>query len=66
MNRELLRSLLLPAMRQQLVDSAVELRRQPRQNVFQISIRIKAIDIGALNQTHRGSGTLPRSLAACK
>jgi hypothetical protein len=51
MNRELARSLLLPAMRQQLVDSAVELRRQPRENVFQIGIRVKAIDIGALKKS---------------
>ena len=49
----------LPAMRQQFVDLVVLVRRQTSQNIFQVSIRIMPIELGALNQTHHRSGPLP-------
>jgi hypothetical protein len=39
-------------MGQQLADSAIALRRQAGQHIFQIGIRIVPIELGTLDQTH--------------
>ena len=56
----------LPAMRQQLLYSVVLLGWKASQNIFQVSIRIMPIELGALNQTHHRSGPLPCTKRACK
>lgn len=42
----------LPSMRQQLITLTRPLRRQPRENVLQISIRFMPIQPRSLDQTH--------------
>jgi len=49
-------------MRKQLLDLTGSLRRQPRQNIFEISIRIMPIDARGLDQAHDCS----RPLAAAQ
>lgn len=42
-------------MRQQFFDAAVGQRRQPREHILQIGIRIMPIEPGRLDQAHHGS-----------
>lgn len=42
----------LPAMGQQLLDPAIELCRQPRENVFQVGEGVVPIELGRLQQAH--------------
>ena len=42
----------LPAVREQLVDSAGQVRRQPRENVLHVGMRIMPIELDRLNQAH--------------
>ena len=44
----------LPLMRQQFLNVAILLRRQTHQDIFQIGVRIVAIELGRLNQAHDG------------
>ena len=53
-------------MRQQFFDLVVLVRRQASQHIFQIGIRIMSVELGALNQTHHRSRTLPRTQGACE
>lgn len=53
----------LPAMRQQLLDPAVQLRRQSREHVFQVGPRLMPVELGRLQQAHHHRGPLPRQLA---
>lgn len=39
-------------MRQQLADPACSLRRQPRQHIFQVGVRIMSVRSGRLDQAH--------------
>lgn len=48
-----------PLMRQQLVNLACSLRRQPRQHILEISIRIMPVDARRLDQTHDRPARLP-------
>ena len=50
-----------PAMREQLFDQIVFIRRQPRKNVLQISIRIMPIELGALDSAHHSRCPLARA-----
>ncbi len=50
-----------PAMRQQLADHAVALRRQAGQHIIEIGIRIMPVELCTLNQTHDGRTTLART-----
>jgi transposase len=50
-----------PTMGQQLADSAIALRRQAGQHIFQIGIRIMPIELGTLDQTHDGRTALART-----
>lgn len=51
-------------MRQQLVESAVEQRRQSLQHVTQVGPGIMPVHARRLHQAHHDGGTLPRKLAA--
>jgi hypothetical protein len=51
-------------MRQQLFDQIVSVRRQPRQNVFQISVGVMPIELGALDQTYHSRRSLARTQRA--
>lgn len=53
-------------MRQQLTDTAVGPGRQPVHHILEIGIRIKAVELGRLDQAHDGSGSLPSPQAARK
>lgn len=46
-------------MGQQLFNLAVLVRRQARQYIFEVGIRIMSIETGTLNQAHDGGRTLP-------
>ena len=48
----------LPAMREQLVDSAVQVRWQSREHVFQICPRVVTVHLGRLDQAHDDGGAL--------
>ncbi len=39
-------------MRQQLVNPAVHVHRQPRQHIFQVSMRVVPVELGRLDQAH--------------
>ncbi len=54
----------LPPMRQQLLDLAVQLRRQSREHVLQISPWLVAVELGRLQQAHHHRGPLAGQLAA--
>jgi len=54
----------LPPMRQQLFDPAVQLRRQPRQHVLQVSPGIVPIELGRLQQAHHHRSAFAGQLAA--
>jgi len=53
----------LPAMRQQLLDPAVQLRRQSGEHVFQVGPRLMPVELGRLQQAHHHRCPLPRQLA---
>ncbi len=48
----------LPVVGQEFMDLAGLLRRQPFQHVFQVGMRLMAVQLGALNQAHDGGGAL--------
>lgn len=48
-------------MRQQFLDPAVRVRRQARENIFQIGVRIVPIELGRLDQAHHGGSALART-----
>ena len=48
----------LPLVGQQLIDPAVQLRRQPGQHVLEISPRLMPIELGRLQQAHHHGGAL--------
>jgi len=54
----------LPAVRQQLLDPAVQLRGQPREHVLQVGPRLMPVELGRLQQTHHHRRALARQLAA--
>ena len=56
----------LPAMRQQLLDSAVQLRRQSREHVLEVGPRVSPVELGRLQQAHHDRGSLAGQLAADK
>src|SRR5436190_7233790 len=41
----------LPTMGQQLLDSAVQLRRQPREHVLEVGPRVSPVELGRLQQS---------------
>ena len=51
-------------MRQQLVDTAVEVARQARELVFQVRPRVVTVHPGGLHQAHDDSGALAGEFAA--
>ena len=55
---------LLPPVRQQLLDPAVQLRGQSREHVFQVGPRLVPIELGRLQQAHHYRGALVGQLAA--
>ena len=59
-DRQLSRDARPPAMRQQLLDPAGRLRRQPCQHVLEVCIRVMPVELGRLNQAHHRCGTLSR------
>ena len=48
-------------MRQQLIDLAVLVGRQPSQHILEVDIGVMPIHAGRLNQTHDGARPLPGS-----
>ena len=56
----------LPAMRQQFGDQMVFVRGQTLQHIFEISVRVMPIELGALNQAHDRSRTLAGSQGTCE
>ena len=48
------------------MDFAVRLCRQPRQDIFEVSEGIVAIELGGLDQAHDGGGTFSGAQAAGK
>ena len=53
-------------MRQQLVDTAVQVARQAREHVLEVGPRVVAVHPGGLHQAHDDSGTLAGEFAACE
>ena len=53
-------------MREQLVDSAVQVRGQPRENVLQVRPRIVPLHLCRLHQTHDDGGALTSKFTAGK
>jgi len=62
--RRLRSDLRLPAMREQFVDSAVQVRWQPRKHVFQIRPRIVTVHLCRLHQAHDDRGALAGQFTA--
>ena len=56
----------LPPVGQQLLDSAVELRRQPGENVLEVGPRVMPAQLGRLQQAHHHCGALAGQLTAYK
>ena len=54
----------LPLVGQQLVDPAVQLRRQPRKHVLEVRPGLMSVELGRLQQTHHDRRPLTRQLAA--
>src|SRR5437762_681672 len=54
----------LPAMRQQFVDLAVQLRGQPREHVLEVGPGVSPVELGRLQQAHHHRGALAGQLAA--
>src|SRR5438105_1981933 len=54
----------LPAVGQQLLDPAVQLRGQPREHVLEVDPRLVAIELGRLQQAHHDSSALAGQLAS--
>ena len=54
----------LPAMRQQLVDTAVQVAGQARKHVLEVGPRVVTMHPGGLHQAHDDSGALAGELAA--
>ena len=54
----------LPPVGQQLLDSAVQLRGQPREDVLQVSPRLVSVELCALKQTDYDGSTLACQLAS--
>ena len=54
----------LPLVWQQLLDPAVQLRRQPGQHVLELGPRLVPIELGRLQQAHHHRSALTRQLAA--
>jgi hypothetical protein len=46
-------------MRQQFTDASSRMRRQAREDVLQIGIRIVPVELGRLNQAHVAAARLP-------
>ena len=53
-------------MRQQLVNPAVHVRRQPREHIFQVRMWVMPVELGRLNQTHGRRRSLPAAQRARK
>jgi hypothetical protein len=53
-------------MRQQLVDRAGSMRWQAHQYVFEVGVRIMAIELGGLDQTHDGGSALACHQRSCE
>ena len=56
----------LPAMRQEFGDQMVFMRGQTLQQIFEISVRIMPIELGALNKAHDRSRPLAGPQRACE
>ena len=56
----------LPAMREQLVDSAVQMGRWPRENVLQVRPWVMTMHLCRLHQTHDDGGALAGKFTASK
>src|SRR5664280_3930610 len=54
----------LPPVGQQLLDPTVQLRRQAREDVFQVGPRVVPVELGRLQQAHHHSGPLAGQLTA--
>src|SRR5947209_20619053 len=50
-----------PTVRQQFANTARALRGQPLKDVFEVTVRIVAVEPGGLNQAHDRRGTLSRA-----
>jgi len=54
----------LPLMRQQLPDSAVQLRRQSGEHILEVGPRVVPIELGRLQQIHHHCGALAGQFTA--
>ena len=53
-----------PLMRQQLLDPAVQLGRQPAENVLEVGKRVMPVELCRLQQAHHHCSTLPGQFTA--
>lgn len=54
----------LPSMWQQFLDSTIELRGQPGQDVLEVGKGVMPVELGRLQEAHHHCGTLASQLAA--
>lgn len=56
----------LPVVRQQFIDAAVQMCGQSGQHVIKVRVRVVTVDLCRLHEAHDDGGALAGQLTACK